>query len=76
MKDKKLNYKIEYEIILFGLEPFSNVSTKIQKFLDDLTNHNLISHYSWNIVDDKIISHKTLRKIYKYLKKKINYYRK
>ena len=72
---KEYKYKIIYELKLFGVEPFSNIAKKIDDFLIDLGKHNLISKYSWIIVDDKKIKYKTLKKIYEYVKKKLNDYR-
>ena len=68
-KLKEYEYKITYEIKLFGVEPFTNIGSKIVNFLDDIVKHDLISKSTWIIVDDKKIKYKTLKKIYKYLKR-------
>jgi len=78
-KPKDLEYKIDFELILYGIEPFTNISTKIINFLDDIgIKHNLISHYSWKVIDDKKETGKLtkqLKKLFKYLGKKITEYR-
>ncbi len=72
---KDYEYKVDYEIRLFGIEPFSNIGKKIFDFLLDLNKHNLISKSTWIIIDDKKIKYKILKKIFKYLKKKLDDYR-
>ena len=74
-KVKDLDYKVNYALILNGVEPFTNIGSKIVDFLDDLiNNHNLISSYTWKIVDN-IEKHITIKKILKYISDKFNNYR-
>jgi len=74
MKKKNFEYKIDYEIRLFGVEPFTNISSKIDNFLIDINKHNLVSKYSWKVIDNKTKKHR-LKRFFKYLIKKINEYR-
>ncbi len=68
VKIKDLEYKVNYGIILYDVEPFTNIGNKIINFLDDIIKHDLISKYTWKIIDDTIVKYKTLKKVYKYLK--------
>jgi len=74
MKKKNLEYQIDYEIILFGVEPFTNISSKIDNFLIDINKHNLVAKYSWKVIDNKIKKHR-LKRFFKYLIRKINEFR-
>lgn len=74
MKDKNKESKINYEIILYGVEPFTNIGSKIRIFLDDIMKHNLVSTISWNTIDKKV-KYKKTKQIFKYIIKKINEYR-
>ncbi len=71
---KDVEYKIDYEIILYGVEPFTNIGSKIRLFIDDLNKHNLISKCSWNILNKKVKYNRT-KLFFKYIIKKINEYR-
>ena len=44
-----MSYKIDYEIILKGIEPFTVISSRIKEFLDKQLKDNLISGYIWKI---------------------------
>ena len=74
MKKKNFEYQVNYEIILFGVEPFTNIGSKINNFLNDINKHNLVSKCSWNIIDNKSKKHR-LKRFFKYLIRKINEYR-
>jgi len=74
MKKKNFKYRVDYEIILFGVEPFTNIGSKINNFLNDINKHNLVSSYSWKIIDNKVKKHR-LKRFFKYLIKKIKEYR-
>lgn len=75
MKKKIYKYQVNYEIILNGVEPFTNSGSKIRIFLDDLYKHNLISSHSWNIIDDIVIKHKKLKAIIKGFKRIYRYFK-
>ena len=67
---KDVEYKIDYEIILYGVEPFTNIGSKIRLFIDDLNKHNLVSSCSWNIIDTPIVKYKKTKYIFKKIKLK------
>lgn len=73
-KMENVKSKIDYEIILYGVEPFTNIGNKIRIFLDDIIKHNLIATCSWNTIDKKR-KYKKLKRFFKYIIKKINEYR-
>lgn len=74
MKKKNFEYQIDYEIILFGVEPFTNIGSKINNFLIDINKHNLVSKCSWNVIGNKDKHHR-LKRFFRYLIKKIKEYR-